>query len=147
MFGPRPGMPPQGREQRAARGQIPRPRPWRCTYLASLPISKATVSWSGWVGAAKIQLCRCRYKKCGSKSIIWWGKKLEHPSSFILHGPLAFLTPFLLLTPIPLPYPLSLFPSTLLCPDLRFPQNCRPPRTPASEVASASLFPSRDCIA
>ena len=47
-------MLPQGREQRAAsRGQIPRPRRWRRTYLASLPLSKATVSWSGWVDAAK----------------------------------------------------------------------------------------------
>ena len=58
----------------------------------------------------------------------------ESSSSFILYGPLAFLNPFVLLTPLRLPYPLCSFPPTMLCPDLRFPQNCRPPRTPACEV-------------
>lgn len=46
---PGPGMPPQDQMQRTARGKIPRPRPWRRIYLASLPLLNATMWWRGWV--------------------------------------------------------------------------------------------------
>ena len=54
-----------------------------------------------------------------------------HPSSFILLGPSALLTPIRLL------YPLGPFPPTLLCSDLRFPEiaGCLGPSS-ASEIAS-----------
>ncbi len=53
MDRPRPCMPLQGQEPRAARGQVPRPRAWRLTYLASLSLFNATVYRSGLVSATK----------------------------------------------------------------------------------------------
>lgn len=52
----------------------------------------------------KGQLCRCRCENvAGAKSTIWWRKRQAPPSSFILHGHLALLTPLLSGSPIRFP--------------------------------------------
>lgn len=83
-----------------------------------------------WVGAAEIQLCRCKIndliKEETSASIFFYPP-----------GPLGSPDPYALLNPIWLSHPLGLSPSTLLCLHLRFPKiaGCLKPSS-ASDIAS-----------
>ena len=105
-------MPSQGREQKTASlqrkvgvGAKSLDRDLDNTiYLASLPLSHATVQWSGWVGAAKVQLYRYRCGICGCKinDLI----KEETGTSILIYPqtPLGCPDPFALLDLFLLPY-------------------------------------------
>ena len=81
------------------------PRSWKAfchVIIRGLPERSLEVGKS----AAKIQAVQA---STSAKSTIWWGERPTPPSSFILHGSLAFLTPFSLPTPIRLPHLLGSF--------------------------------------
>ena len=130
-FWPRPSMPSQSREQKAASLQrkvgigaksLDRDLGDIHTWPHSQYLVRNCNGVGGWV-RLQYSCVGIGAKFAGAKSMIWWRKKLVPPCSFILQRPLALLIP-LLSWPLPGSHIRSFLSSypALLRPPL--PQNC-----------------------